>query len=102
MEEKSQKKQFFKKNKVLTLKEAFIDLQNRLMKQKAEKIWEIERVKGIKEKSEEWNIFAGSETIKKNLLERLKKELKEREMNLKTLEEIIKKNKYGKRKKRQK
>jgi len=75
---------------MITLKEAFEDLRDRMLKQVAEKIWEIERVKRIKDKSDEWYDFAGPGAIKEKVLAKLERELKEREKNLKVLEEIIK------------
>ena len=76
--------------KQITLKEGFIDLYNRMIKMLAEKIWEIERVKRIKDKSDEWYDFVGPGAIKEKVLAKLERELKEREKNLKVLEEIIK------------
>ena len=35
--------------KQITLKEGFIDLYNRMIKMLAEKVWEIERIKRIKD-----------------------------------------------------
>ena len=75
---------------MITLKEAFEDLRDRMLKQVAEKIWEIERVKRIKDKSDEWYDFAGPGAIKEKVLAKSKRELKERKKNLKVLEEIIK------------
>lgn len=74
----------------INLKEAFIDLKNRMMMALAEKLWEIERVKRIKDKSNEWYDFAGPGAIKKKVLDKLERELKERRKNLEVLEEIIK------------
>ena len=76
--------------KQITLKEGFIDLYNRMIKMLAEKVWEIERIKRIKDKSDEWYDFAGPGAIKEKVLAKLERELKEREKNLKVLEEIIK------------
>lgn len=75
---------------MITLKEAFEDLANRLQKQLAEKIWEIKRIEEIKDKSEEWYMFAGAGAVKKEILKKSKQELKEREDNLKTITKIIK------------
>ena len=77
--------------KKISLKEGFIDLRNRMILQICEKIWEIERVKRIKDKSDEWYDFAGPGAIKKKILDKLERELKEREKNLEVLIEIIKK-----------
>ena len=76
--------------KQITLKEGFIDLYNRMIKMVAEKVWEIERVKRIKDKSDEWYDFAGTGAIKERVLVKLERELKEREKNLEILKEIIK------------
>ena len=73
----------------ITLKEGFIDLHNRMVKMEAEKIWEIERVKSIEDKSDEWYDFAGSGAIKEKVLAKLNKELYEREKNLEVLDKII-------------
>ena len=75
---------------MITLKEAFEDLRDRMLKQVAEKIWEIERVKRIKDKSDEWYDFAGTGAVKEKVLVKLEKELREREKNLEILKEIIK------------
>lgn len=75
---------------MLKLKQAFEDLHDRMQKQIAEKIWEIERVKGLKEGTDEWYDFAGAGAIKERVLAKLKKELKERKKNLKVLKEIMK------------
>ena len=76
--------------KQITLKEGFIDLYNRMIKMLAEKVWEIERIKKIKDKSNEWYEFAGMEAVKEKVLAKLKRELKERKKNLEILKEIIK------------
>ena len=39
-----------------------------MMKQIAEASWELERIKGIKEGSDEWKKFTGGHTKKKELL----------------------------------
>jgi len=75
----------------ITLKEGFIDLYNRMQKQFAETAWTIERVKPMSQK--EIEEFQGK-VVKKKLLNRLKKELEERQKNLKVLEKIL--QKYGK------
>jgi len=74
----------------MTLKEAFQNLHDRMMLQLAEKIWEIERVKALKDKSKEWYEFVGPGAIKEKVLAKLEREKKEREENLRVLEEIIK------------
>jgi len=74
----------------MTIKEAFQNLHDRMILQLAEKIWEIERVKQLKDKSAEWYEFAGPGAIKKKVLDKLEREKKEREENLRVLEEIIK------------
>ena len=76
--------------KQITLKEGFIDLYNRMIKMLVEKVWEIERIKKIKDESDEWYDFTGIGAIKEKVLAKLKRELKEREKNLEILKEIIK------------
>ena len=75
---------------MITLKKALINLGNRMQEQIAEKVWEIERIKKIKDESDEWYDFAGIGAIKEKVLAKLKRELKEREKNLEILKEIIK------------
>jgi len=78
---------------MITLKEAFEDLHDRMLKQVAEKMWEIERVKGLK--GDALIHFAGAGTVKKKLLSQLTDELEEREGNLETLKRIIKNHANG-------
>ena len=75
---------------MITFKKALINLGNRMQEQIAEKVWEIERIKKIKDESDEWYDFAGIGAIKEKVLAKLKRELKEREKNLEILKEIIK------------
>ena len=75
---------------MITFKKALINLGNRMQEQIAERVWEIKRIKRIKDKSDEWYDFAGTGAIKKRVLAKLKRELKEREKNLEILKEIIK------------
>jgi len=74
---------------MINLKEAFEDLHDRMQKQIAEKIWEIERVKKLK--GDAFYQFAGAGIVKKKLMNQLKEELKERKENLRVLNEVIKK-----------
>ncbi len=73
----------------ITLQEAFEDLHDRMMKQIAEKVWEIERIIPLKGKA--FEEFAGSGAKKNKYLLKLKIELRERQTNLDILIEIIKK-----------
>jgi len=75
---------------MITFKKALINLGNQMQEQIAQKAWEIERIKRIKDKSDEWYDFAGPGAIKEKVLAKSERELKEREKNLKVLEEIIK------------
>lgn len=75
---------------MINLKQAFEDIQERFQKQIAEKIWEIRRIKEIKDKSEEWYQFAGDGAMKKKVLNKAKEELEERKKNLEVLDKIIK------------
>ena len=75
---------------MITFKKALINLGNQMQEQIAQKAWEIERIKRIKDKSDEWYDFAGIGAIKEKVLAKLKRELKEREKNLEILKEIIK------------
>jgi len=75
---------------MITFKKALINLGNQMQEQIAQKVWEIERIKRIKDKSDEWYDFAGIGVVKEKVLTKLERELKEREKNLKVLEEIIK------------
>ncbi len=72
---------------IITLKEAFEDLYNRIQKQLAETLWTIKRVKPMS--SEEVEEFQGSGVKKKLLLKNLQKEKTEREKNLEVVKEII-------------
>ena len=78
---------------MITLKEAFEDLHDRMQKQIAEKIWEIERVKELEGKA--LRRFTGLETPKKELVKQLKNELEERKCNLETLKRVIKNHANG-------
>lgn len=72
---------------MITLKEAFENLHDRMQKQIAETIWTIERVKPMSQKEVEE--FQGK-SVKKKLLEKsLKQELKERQDNIKVLERML-------------
>lgn len=88
---------------MITLKEAFEDLRDRMMKQLGETGWEIVRVKpmntkknieihdvfGNKKMISEVEKFQGEGAIKKFVLEKLKDELRERIKNLIVLDEMI-------------
>lgn len=75
---------------MITLKEAFENLHDRMMKQLAETIWTMERIKPMNQKEVEK--FQGK-TVKKNLLlKSLKQELKERTENLESIKKIIKRH----------
>ena len=75
---------------MITLKEAFENLHDRIMKQIAETIWTIERVKPMSQ--EEAEKFQGKAVKKNLLLKSLKEELKERNENLETIKKIIKRH----------
>ncbi len=75
---------------MIKLKQAFEDFHDRIMKQIAEKIWEITRVEKLEGK--EFYQFVGEGVIKEKLIKKLKDELRERQENLKVLNEIIKKH----------
>jgi len=77
---------------MITLKEAFEDLHDRLMKQVAEKMWEIERVEPLE--GDEFYDFVGAGVVKNKLMKKLKRELKELQGNLEVIKKIIKQ--YGK------
>lgn len=75
---------------MITLKEAFLELHDRLMSQLAETIWTINRVKSMTQKEVEK--FQGKGVIKGKLLVDLASEKKEREGNIKVIKEIIEQN----------
>jgi len=90
----SKEQRVYQGNHMITLKEAFEDLHDRIQKQIAETMWTIERIKPMSQKEvERWQ---GKTTKKKLLLKSLEEELKERQDNLKTLDGILKN--YGSRK----
>jgi D-mannonate dehydratase len=78
---------------MITLKEAFEDLHERMTKQLAEKVWEIERIKELKDKSEEFYGFAGPGVVKGKLLAKLQRESEEREKNIQAIEKILEEGK---------
>lgn len=75
---------------MITLKEAFEDFHDRLIKQVAETLWNIERVRPMNQKEVEK--FQGKGVIKHKLLVDLTLELRERRKNIEVLDEIIKQN----------
>ncbi len=75
---------------MITLKEAYEDLGNRMMKQIAEASWELERIKGIKEGSGEWKKFTGGHAKKKELIKSIEADIKERKKNLEVLKKLVK------------
>ena len=74
---------------MITLKQAFEDLYDRMQKQIAETLWNIERVKPMSQK--EVNEFQGKGVKKDLLLKNLEKELKERKDNLKVVGKMLQK-----------
>lgn len=74
--------------KLLTFKEAFEDLHNRMQKQLAETIWTIERIKPMDQQAVE--IFQGKGVKKKMLMKELEIEKETRKGNLKVISEILK------------
>jgi phosphopantetheinyl transferase (holo-ACP synthase) len=86
----SEREKIYQRDFMITLKEAFEDLHDRVQKQIAEKIWEIERIKQFEDKSNEWYAFAGRGAVKKLVLKETKRELKERRDNLKVIKQILK------------
>lgn len=85
----SKEQRVYQGDSMITLKEAFENLHDRIQKQIAETMWTIERIKPMSQKEvEEWQ----GKTVKKKLLQKnLNQELKERQGNLKTLEKILQK-----------
>ena len=73
---------------MMTLKEAFENLYDRMLKQVAETMWTIERINPLSQKETEE--FQGKTVKKKLLMKSLKQELKERQENLRVLEKMIK------------
>ena len=74
---------------MITLKEAFEDLHDRILKQLAEKIWEKERVKPLEGNA--FYDFVGVGVVKEKKLKELDREIKERQGNLKVIKQILKK-----------
>ncbi len=74
---------------MLTLKQAFEDLYDRMQKQRAETIWTIERIKPMSQKEVEE--FQGKAVKKDSILKSLEKELKEREDNLTVVGRLLQK-----------
>lgn len=72
---------------IITNKEAMIDLANRLVKQKVETLWTIERIKPLDKK--QFEKFQGAGANKEKILASLEKELKEREENIKVINKMI-------------
>lgn len=74
---------------MINLHEAFESLHDRMLKQVAETMWTIERINPMSQKETEE--FQGDAVKKKLLMKSLKKELEERQENLKVVEKILQK-----------
>lgn len=73
---------------MITLKEAFEKWHDEMMLQKSYTIWWLKRINSLSQK--EFEELQGKGAIKKLEVERAKKELKERQENIKVLDKIIK------------
>lgn len=76
---------------MITLKQAFEDLHDRIAKQLAESLWEKERTEPLT--GQEFSDFSGEGADKKKVMQRIDKDIKERQRNLKVVESILKR--YG-------
>lgn len=89
----SKEQRVYQRNFMISLKEAFEDLHDRMLKQLAETMWTIDRIKPMSQKEVEE--FQGKSVQKKLLMKSLKKELKERQGNLKVLEQRLAKYEFN-------